>query len=481
MIKPKFLNRDAAIWFNVASVIPRALCLAVTKIFMTNPSAPQPENHGSAPEPGPHIMFQRRFAPYFWTQVSGAANDNLFKFAVTIMLTYHLSVSWLPPEMAGVVINGMFIIPFLLLSAVSGQMSDKFEKARFMRWIKTAEIGIMALAAIGLIYQQVFILLLCVLLMGVHSTVFGPVKFAYLPQVYQGTALVSGNGWVEMGTFVAILLGNMVGGFMAGIEGIGYHYVAVSCIAIALAGRLFSALVPPTSTSSPDLQLDWNPIGGTIENLKYAFHDLHVFKSILLISWMWFFGAVYLAIFPVFAKEILRGDEQVATLLLGVFSIGVGFGSVLCGWIGKKGLNVLKLVPIGAAGMTIFSIGLYFSTDDLNSSHLLSLHEFVTMASNWKLIAGLFLLSMSAGLYSVPLYVLIQQKTPKTHSSRMIAANNIMNAIFLVASSIITGLLIAYSTIPLIVLFLGIANAIFVFLVMRSDHSYISEMREPML
>lgn len=447
---------------------------------MTKPSSLDTVKDGSVPDTDTHIMLQRRFAPYFWTQVSGAANDNLFKFAVTIMLTYHISVSWLPPEMAGVVINGMFIIPFLLLSAVSGQMSDKFEKARFMRWVKTAEILIMVLAAVGLVYQQVYILLLCVLLMGIHSTVFGPVKFAYLPQVYQGSALVSGNGWVEMGTFVAILLGNMAGGFMAGIDGVGYYYVAASCVLIALGGRLFSALVPPTPVSSPNLVLDWNPVGGTIENLKYAFHDRHVFKSILLISWMWFFGAVYLNIFPVFAKEILRGDEQVATLLLAVFSIGVGFGSVLCGWIGKKGLNVLKLVPIGAAGMTVFSIGLYFSTENLNSTHLLSLHEFVTLPSNWKLIAGLFLLSMSAGLYSVPLYVLIQQKTPKTHSSRVIAANNIINAIFLVASSVITGLLIAYSTIPLIVLFLGIANAIFVIVVMRSDHSYINEMREPM-
>ncbi len=447
---------------------------------MSNSSSHDSEPTPNEPAPASHIMLQRRFAPYFWTQISGAANDNLFKFAVTIMLTYHLSVSWLPPEMAGVVINGMFIIPFLLLSAVSGQMSDKFEKARFMRWIKTAEIVIMVIAAFGLIYQQVYVLLLCVLLMGIHSTVFGPVKFAYLPQVFHGTTLVSGNGWVEMGTFVAILLGNMAGGFLAGIEGVGYYYVAASCVIIALAGRLFSGMVPPTRVSSPELELDWNPVGGTIANLKYAFHDLHVFKSILLISWMWFFGAVYLNIFPVFAKEILRGDEQVATLLLGVFSIGVGFGSVLCGWIGKKGLNVLKLVPIGAAGMTVFSIGLYFSTDHLHSSHLLTLHEFVTLPSNWKLIAGLFLLSMSAGLYSVPLYVLIQQKTPKTHSSRVIAANNIMNAIFLVASSVITGLLIAYSTIPLIVLFLGIANAIFVFLVMRSDHSYITEMREPM-
>lgn len=447
---------------------------------MSNFSSHDPEPTPNEPAPATHIMLQRRFAPYFWTQISGAANDNLFKFAVTIMLTYHLSVSWLPPEMAGVVINGMFIIPFLLLSAVSGQMSDKFEKARFMRWIKTAEIVIMAVAAFGLIYQQVYVLLLCVLLMGIHSTVFGPVKFAYLPQVFHGTTLVSGNGWVEMGTFVAILLGNMAGGFLAGIEGVGYYYVAASCVVIAIAGRFFSGMVPPTRISSPELELDWNPVGGTIANLKYAFHDLHVFKSILLISWMWFFGAVYLNIFPVFAKEILRGDEQVATLLLGVFSIGVGFGSVLCGWIGKKGLNVLKLVPIGAAGMTVFSIGLYFSTDHLHSSHLLTLHEFVTLPSNWKLIAGLFLLSMSAGLYSVPLYVLIQQKTPKTHSARVIAANNIMNAIFLVASSVITGLLIAYSTIPLIVLFLGIANAIFVILVMRSDHSYITEMREPM-
>ncbi|RZU00074.1 putative MFS family arabinose efflux permease [Advenella incenata] len=447
---------------------------------MTNPSSHDTAKDGAAADDATHIMLQRRFAPYFWTQISGAANDNLFKFAVTIMLTYHVSVSWLPPEMAGVVINGMFIIPFLLLSAVSGQMSDKFEKARFMRWIKTAEIGIMGLAAFALIYQQVYILLLCVLLMGIHSTVFGPVKFAYLPQVFHGTTLVSSNGWVEMGTFVAILLGNMAGGFMAGIEGFGYHYVAACCVLIAVAGRLCSGLVPPTPVSSADLKLNWNPIGGTIENLKYAFHDRHVFKSILLISWMWFFGAVYLNIFPVFAKEILRGDEQVATLLLGVFSIGVGFGSVLCGWIGKKGLNVLKLVPVGAAGMTIFSVALYFLAHDLNATHLLALHEFVRLPANWLLITGLFLLSMSAGLYSVPLYVLIQQKTPKTHSSRVIAANNIMNAIFLVASSVITGLLIAFSTVPLIVLFLGIANAIFVFVVMRSDHSYITEMREPM-
>jgi MFS family permease len=276
------------------------------------------------------LLRQSRFAPFFWTQFLGAANDNLFKFAFTILVTYQIEVSWLPPSLAGLVIAALFILPFVLLSATAGQLADKFDKSRLMRWVKSIEIAIMVGGALGFGIQSVVLMLFCIVLMGVHSTLFGPAKFAYLPQHLNETELTGGNGMVEMGTFVAILLGNLAGGLLIAIPGFGREAVGLSCVAIAIVGRIAAGRIPATPPLTEKLVINWNPVTETILNLRLARADAVVFRSMLGISWMWFFGAVFLSQFPSFAKAVLHGDEQVASLLLVIFSIGVGTGSLLC-------------------------------------------------------------------------------------------------------------------------------------------------------
>ncbi len=409
------------------------------------------------------LLRQRRFAPFFWTQFAGAANDNLFKFAFTVMVTYQLSVSWMPPSMAGLVIGALFILPFLLFSATSGQLTDKFEKTRMIRFVKNLEIAIMLVAAAGFVAGSAVVLLACVFLMGLHSTLFGPVKFAYLPQALSERELTGGNGMVEMGTFVAILLGNVAGGLLVALPGIGHTAVAVACVALALVGRLTAQWIPAAPATDPGLAINWNPFTETWRNLKLAHGNPVVFRSLLGISWMWFFGAVFLSQFPSFAKEVLHGNEQVASLLLVVFSVGIGIGSLLCEVLSRRHVEI-GLVPLGAIGMSVFAIDLYFASRGLPASDTLGLAAFVAQPAHWRVMADLALLSLFAGLYSVPMYALIQMRSQPTHRARIIAANNILNALFMIGSSIIAGALLgAGFTVPQIFLFTGIANAVVAF------------------
>ena len=432
------------------------------------------------PAPGAHadpnqfaLLRQRRFAPFFWTQFSGAANDNLFKFAFTVMVTYQLSVSWLPPAMAGLVIGALFILPFLLFSATSGQLTDKYDKTRMIRLVKNLEIAIMLVAAGGFIAGNVPVLLLCTFLMGVHSTLFGPVKFAYMPQVLSERELTGGNGMVEMGTFVAILLGNVAGGLLVAIPGIGHTTVALACVLLALMGRAVAQFIPPVPATDPHLTINWNPFTETWRNLQLAHENIVVFRSLLGISWMWFFGAVFLSQFPSFAKEVLHGNEQVASLLLVVFSIGIGTGSLLCEVLSRRHVEI-GLVPLGAIGMSVFAIDLYFAARGLPPSDVMGLAAFVAQPAHWRVMADLALLSLFAGLYSVPMYALIQMRSQPTHRARIIAANNILNALFMIGSSLIAGALLgAGFTVPQIFLFTGIANAVVAFYIFMLVPEYL--------
>ena len=409
------------------------------------------------------LLKQRRFAPFFWTQFLGAGNDNLFKFAFTVMITYQLQVSWLPPSLAGLVIGALFILPFLLFSATAGQATDKYDKTRVIRFVKNLEIAIMALAAFGFWTGNVIVLLACVFLMGLHSTIFGPVKFAYLPQHLNERELTGGNGMVEMGTFVAILLGQVAGGLLVAIPEVGRHFVAFGCVAVALLGRMTAQAVPASPSSDPALRINWNPITETWRNLMLARENIVVFRSLLGISWMWFFGAVFLSLFPAFAKEVLHGNEQVASLLLVVFSVGIGTGSLLCEMLSKRHVEI-GLVPLGAIGMSVFAIDLYFASRALAPADGLTLSAFVALPAHWRVMADLALLSLFAGLYSVPMYALIQLRSQPSHRARIIAANNILNALFMIVSALIVGaLLAAHFTIPQVFLITGLLNALVAF------------------
>ena len=406
------------------------------------------------------LLSQRRFAPFFWTQFLGAGNDNLFKFAFTVLVTYHLQLAWLPPSLAGLAIGALFILPFVLFSATAGQLADKYDKARVMQLVKSLEVGIMALAAWGFMQSHVPALLACVFLMGLHSTLFGPVKYAYLPQHLGEHELTGGNGMVEMGTFVAILLGNLAGGLLIALPQVGPQAVAMSAFGLAVLGRLTAQAIPASPSTDPALRINWNPVTETWANLKLAHRQIAVFRSLLGISWMWFFGAVFLANFPAFAKEVLHGDEHVASVLLMTFSIGIGIGSLLCEKLSRRHVDI-GLVPLGAIGMSVFAIDLYFASRALPPAESLSVSAFLAEARHWRVLADLALLALFAGIYSVPMYALIQLRAKPSHRARIIAANNILNALFMIASSLLAGaLLSAGCSIPELFLVLGIANAV---------------------
>lgn len=414
------------------------------------------------------LLTQRRFGPFFWVQFLGAGNDNVFKFAFTVLVTYQIQLQWLPSSLAGLVIGALFILPFVLFSATSGQLADKYPKERLIRQVKNLEIAVMALAGWGFWTQNVPLLLLCVFLMGLHSTLFGPVKFAYLPQHLSDRELTGGNGMVEMGTFVAILLGNVTGGLLIAMPLVGPHYVAAACVGLAVLGRLLAQAVPVSPATDPGLTINWNPVTETWRNLKLAHSNIVVFRSLLGISWMWFFGAVFLSNFPAFAHDVLRGDEQVASLLLVVFSVGIGAGALLCEVLSRRHVEI-GLVPLGAIGMTVFSVDLYFASRGLAAPEVLGVWAFLAQPAHWRVLADLALLSLFAGIYSVPMYALIQMRSQPTHRARVIAANNILNALFMIASALLAGaLLSAGFSISELFLIIGLLNAVvagYIFLV----------------
>jgi 1-acyl-sn-glycerol-3-phosphate acyltransferase len=419
----------------------------------------------SSPSTDPHtnqfaLLTQRRFAPFFWTQFLGAGNDNLFKFAFTLMVTYQLQLEWLPSGQAGLVIGGLFILPFLLFSATSGQLADTLDKARLMQFIKSFEVVVMAVAAYGFVAAQVPVLLACIFLMGLHSALFGPVKYAYMPQHLNERELTGGNGMIEMGTFVAILLGNVVGGLLINLPEGGAAWTAGVCLALAVAGRVVAQFLPASPPMEAGGPIRWNPVTETWASLKLAHGNLAVFRSLLGISWMWAVGAVFLSQFPAFARMALGGGPNVALVLLMTFSVGIGTGSLLCEVLSRRHVEI-GLVPLGAIGMTVFAGDLYLACRGLPLGHELTAMQFLAQAAHWRVLADLFFLALSAGLFSVPMYALIQLRATPSHRARIIAANNILNAVFMILSSVITGALLSFGlSIPDVFLVIAALNAI---------------------
>jgi 1-acyl-sn-glycerol-3-phosphate acyltransferase len=408
------------------------------------------------------LLGQRRFAPFFWTQFLGAMNDNVFKIGFTSLVTYQAArFSGVDPKTAAFLISAIFILPFVLLSATSGQIADKYDKAMLTRFVKSFEIVVMLIGGAGFWLHSAPLLYLCTFLMGVHSTVFGPVKYSYLPQHLSKSELVGGNGMVEMGTFVAILIGTIVGGVGAGFVEHGAVVLACACVGIALVGRLVSNFVPVTAAPQPDLRINWNPVSETWRNLKLARENRTVFLSLLGISWLWFVGATFLSSFFSFAKNVLSADPDVVTVLLGTFSIGIGLGSLMCEKLSKRRIEI-GLVPLGSIGMSVFAIDLFFASHALPAAgHLLSVGEFLVRPAHWRVLADLFLLAMFGGFYSVPLYALIQSRSQPSHRARIIAANNILNSLFMIVSALMAmGLTAAGFSIPAIFLVTALLNIV---------------------
>jgi 1-acyl-sn-glycerol-3-phosphate acyltransferase len=383
------------------------------------------------------LLKVRRFAPFFWTQFSGALNDNVFKVGFTSLVTYETArFSGVDAKTAAFLISAIFIAPFVLFSATSGQIADKYDKATLTRLVKSFEIAIMLVGAAGFLTHHAPLLYLCTFLMGVHSTLFGPVKYAYLPQHLDERELVGGNGLVEMGTFVAILIGTIIGGAAAAFAGTGAAILASVCVTVAVIGRAVSSFVPESPASQPELRINWNPFSETWRNLALARANRTVFLSLLGISWLWFVGATFLTSFFNFAKDVLSANPDVVTVLLATFSLGIGCGSLLCERLSRRRVE-LGLVPLGSIGMSVFAADLYFASRALPpAGHLLGIGEFLGKLAHWRVLADLFLLAMFGGFYSVPLYALIQSRSQPTHRARIIAANNILNAFFMIVSAL---------------------------------------------
>jgi len=407
------------------------------------------------------LLREQRFAPFFWTQFAGAANDNVFKNAFVVFVTFE-AASLLRVDSGTIVnlIGAVFILPFMLFSASSGQFADKYEKSALIRWIKVFEIAIMLVGLGGFAFGSITLLFVALALLGVHSTLFGPVKYAILPQHLRDEELVGGNGMVEMGTFVAILLGTIAGGLVVAIKPHGTLAAGALTLVIAVAGWLAARRIPYTPAVAPALAINWNPVSETWRNLAIARENLVVWRSMLGISWFWFYGAIYLAQLPAFTQRVLGGDEHVFTLLLALFSIGIGVGSLLCERLSGRKVE-LGLVPFGSIGLTLFAVDLWLATRGMSAAQEAGVAAFITNAAHWRVALDIVLLGVFGGFYTVPLYALIQSRSQPSHRSRIIAANNILNALFIVASAgVAIGLLGMGLSIPTLFLAVGVMNAL---------------------
>lgn len=406
-------------------------------------------------------LSSKRFIPFFLTQALGAFNDNVFKNSLMLLLTFTAASAM--PWSVDVSMNlaaGLFILPFLLFSATAGTLADSVCKTRLIQRLKLLEIGLMLLAAAAFMFEQYLALLALLFLMGAQSAFFGPVKYAILPQLLTDRQLLAGNAWVEMGTFVAILLGTIVGGLLVGFAN-ALLWIGVMVIVFAIMGYLVSLMIPAVGVVAGAPKFRFAPWQQSVETVKISYQNRTLYLAIMAISWFWFLGASYLTQFPNFAKTVLGGDNTVVTALLVAFSVGVGLGSMLCERLSEEKVE-LGIVPIGSAGLTICGISLYFSTPELAVTELVSLGTFLSSAFGWWVLLDLTLIGVFGGLFIVPLYAMLQQRAQPEQRARMIAANNIFNALFMVVSAAAGILFLAVFklTIPQYFLILALMNAV---------------------
>jgi 1-acyl-sn-glycerol-3-phosphate acyltransferase len=407
------------------------------------------------------LLSQRRFAPFFWTQFLGAFNDNLFKTALIVILTFE-AASWTSLDASTVtnLVPGLFILPYVLFSATAGQIAEKVEKGRLARIIKWLEIGIMGVAAVGWLTHTLALLILAVVGMGMHSTLFGPVKYAYLPQQLQPEELTGGNGMVEMGTFVGILLGQVFGDVIVMQKPMGVAFVALATLGFAVLGLVASYGIPNTPAPAPELKINWNPVTESIRNLKFSSQNRSVFLSLLGNSWFWFYGALILAQFPVYAMSYLHGDHSVFVLLLTMFSLGIGTGSLLCERLSGRKVEI-GLVPFGSIGLSVFGIDLYFASLQYVNTAAVDALGLLAQQGAWRIIFDVVMIGIFGGFFVVPLFALIQLRCEPKHLSRTIAGMNIMNALFMVAATGLAIVLLGQGlTIPQLFLATAILNAV---------------------
>jgi len=416
------------------------------------------------------LLKTQRFLPLFITQFLGAFNDNVFKNAVVMFVTYKIaSGAGGNAQLLVILAGALFILPYFLFSATAGQMADKYDRAFLARATKVWEIIIVTIGAIGFYMGNAYFLLFVLFCLGIQSTFFGPIKYALLPQHLNQNELLSGNAYVETGTFLAILLGTILGGLLIMSEA-GTHLVAVAMVIFAVMGYASSRYIPPAPAPMPSLKLNWNIATETWTMVARDFNNKRVFHSILGISWFWLIGATLLSQFPAYAKNVIHSDETVVTLFLAMFSVGIGIGSFLCNWL-LKGEIKSTYVPLAALGMSIFTIDLYFASSAVvhaTEGTLMSASEFLGYFSSWRILFDMLMIAVCGGVFVVPLYAILQHESDPQYRARTISSNNVINAAFMVVAALITVAMLAVQfSIPQIFLSLGVANIAIVFLAMK--------------
>jgi acyl-[acyl-carrier-protein]-phospholipid O-acyltransferase/long-chain-fatty-acid--[acyl-carrier-protein] ligase len=417
----------------------------------------------------PHLLNSKRFLPLFITQFFGAFNDNVFKNAFLIWFTYDIANKLnMNAQLMVTIASGLFVLPFFLFSSLAGQLADKFEKSKLVQIIKIAEILIMIFAFVGFHSENINLLLGLVFLMGVHSTFFGPLKYSLLPEHLKNNELVSGNALIEGGTFLAILLGTILGGIVIRFTN-GIELISASVISFALIGWIASRFIPKAPAADPRLVISFNIFSQTLKIIDFARKDKTVWLSIIGISWFWFVGITFLSQFPTYTKNLINGDEFIVTLFLSIFSIGIAIGSVICNKLLKGKING-RLVPAGSIGITlgitIFCIANYFY---VTPEKIISLGEFFSNSySSWLIALGLLVMAIASGIYIVPLYAIMQHRSDAKYLSRIIAANNVLNALLMVTSSVAIVALTKLEINFLQIFLLLAATNILVFFVIRN-------------
>ncbi len=423
-------------------------------------------------EPQLHLLRTRRFLPLFVTQFLGAVNDNLLKTALVTLVTYRAFTDPVTTKIVVAIATAIFIAPYFIASATAGQLADKFEKAALVRYVKLWEVGVMLLAGAGFALGGaafVYFELAVLFLLGVQATFFGPVKYGILPNLLAPQELMGGNALIEAGTFIAILLGTIAGGLLILAPG-GKAIVSAVLLAFAAGGWLASLMIPRAGRAAPDLRINPNIWAETMAILRFAKARRVLWLSILAISWFWLVGAIFLSQFPTYAKVTLGADASVETLFLAMFSIGIGAGAMLCGRL-LRGEVSARLAPLGAVGMTLFTLDLYAASMRAGGGSgdaLIGVGQFLTHAANWRLSVDLFMIAVCGGIFTVPLYALLQARAEESHRSRVVAANNVMNALFIVASGAVSAIMLKLGlSVPAVFLVVGILNAAAAVVVLR--------------
>lgn len=408
----------------------------------------------------------QRFFPLFLTQFLGAFNDNVFKNALVILITYVMAQQ--SDHHADILVTlaaFFFILPFFLFSATAGQLADKYDKAIVIRYVKFAEIILMLIAAFGFFQHHLWILMITLFLTGVQATFFGPLKYAILPDHLLANELIAGNALIEAGTFLAILLGTITGGVVI-LTQAGVWIISSLLISCAILGWITSFFIPTAPSVLPNMKINLNAIKETWNIIKFSKQSRDIFVAIIAISWFWLIGATFLSQIPTYTKVILGGNEYIVTLFLTLFSIGIGLGSLLCNQL-LKGQVRSTYVPHAALGITVFIIDLYFASSNITvPTTLIDLSTFLHSFIGWHIIIDLLLLSVCGGIYIVPLYAILQSRGEKGHTSRIIASNNILNSLFMTISALyiiaLLTLKVSIITIFLIIAIFNLPMAIFI-------------------